>query len=129
MSNKEKLIKALENIPHEELALIGGDIPCSYCPAKEYCRNNYNENCCYSVMLEWLNATNEDSPEEQTKADEPKEEIDTSKIDKELVFIRMVLDAINFVDRPMLIYNEEKSVVRKALCDYRDKLELMKMGG
>lgn len=48
-------------------------------------------------------------------------------IDKELTFIRMVLDAINNVKTPMLIYDEEKVVVKKALCDYRDKLEAMRM--
>ena len=49
-----------------------------------------------------------------------------NEIDKELTFIKMVLDVINNVKTPMLIYDEEKSVVRKALCDYKDKLEAMK---
>lgn len=49
------------------------------------------------------------------------------KINRELTAIQMVLNVIKNVKTPMLVYDEEKSVVKKALCDYRDKLEYMKM--
>ena len=45
------------------------------------------------------------------------------KIDKELYFINSVLGAINNVDIPMLIYEGEKEVVKKALIDYKHKIE------
>lgn len=69
MSNKEKLIKALENLPNDELAGISANLSCIRCPARKYCSNKKAE-CCYDVMLKWLNATNKDLFEEQTQADE-----------------------------------------------------------
>ena len=45
------------------------------------------------------------------------------KIKKELYFIDAVLGAIRNVDIPMLMYEGEKEVVRKALIDYKYKIE------
>lgn len=45
------------------------------------------------------------------------------EIKKEIVFADMVLGAIKNVKTPMLMYDEEKDVVRKALTDYKYKLE------
>lgn len=45
------------------------------------------------------------------------------EIEKELVFADMVLGAIKNVKTPMLMYNEEKDVVKKALAEYKYKLE------
>ena len=47
----------------------------------------------------------------------------SEKIDKELYFINSVLGAINNVDIPLLIYEGEKEVVKKALIDYKHKIE------
>ena len=44
-------------------------------------------------------------------------------IEKELIFADMVLGAIKNVKTPMLMYNEEKDVVEKALTEYKYKLE------
>ena len=43
--------------------------------------------------------------------------------EKKLIFIDMVLGAIKNVKTPMLIYDEEKEVVKEALTDYKYKLE------
>lgn len=45
------------------------------------------------------------------------------EIEKELIFADMVLGAIKNVKTPMLIYDEEKDVVKKALVEYKYKLE------
>ena len=45
------------------------------------------------------------------------------KIKNELYFIDAVLGAIRNVDIPMLMYEGEKEVVRKALIDYKYKIE------
>lgn len=45
------------------------------------------------------------------------------EINKELVFVDMVLNVIENVKVPMLMYDEEKVVVKKALREYKDKLE------
>ena len=42
---------------------------------------------------------------------------------KELIFADMVLGAIKNVKTPMLMYDEEKDVVKKALTEYKYKLE------
>ena len=44
-------------------------------------------------------------------------------IEKELIFADMVLGAIKNVKTPMLMYDEEKDVVKKALTEYKYKLE------
>ena len=45
------------------------------------------------------------------------------EIRKQISFIDMVLFAIQNVEVPMLIYDEEKEVVKRALQDYRSKLD------
>ena len=45
------------------------------------------------------------------------------EIEKELIFADMVLSVIKNVKTPMLMYDEEKSVVKKALTEYKYKLE------
>ena len=45
------------------------------------------------------------------------------EIKKELIFADMVLGAIKNVKTPMLMYDEEKDVVKKALTEYKYKLE------
>lgn len=45
------------------------------------------------------------------------------EIKKELVFADMVIGVINNTKVPMLIYDEEKEVVKKALRKYMDELE------
>ena len=45
------------------------------------------------------------------------------EINKEIVFADMVLGVIKNVKVPMLMYDEEKDVVRKALNDYKNALE------
>ena len=42
---------------------------------------------------------------------------------KEMYFANIVIGAINNVKTPMLMYEEEKQVVRKALKMYIDKIE------
>ena len=46
------------------------------------------------------------------------------EINKELIFADMVLGAIKNVKTPMLVYDEEKEVVKKALNEYKYKLEI-----
>lgn len=43
--------------------------------------------------------------------------------ERELIFADMVLDVIKNVKIPMLMYDEEKNVVKKALVEYKRKLE------
>lgn len=45
------------------------------------------------------------------------------QIDKERTFARMVLEAIENVKMPILVYDEEKEVVKKALSRYVYELE------
>ena len=45
------------------------------------------------------------------------------EIDKELIFVDMVLGVIKNVKVPMLMYDEEKDVVKKALTEYKYRLE------
>ena len=47
----------------------------------------------------------------------------SEEIQKEIVFADMVLGAIKNVKVPMLMYDEEKDVVKKALDYYKDMLE------
>ena len=45
------------------------------------------------------------------------------EINKEIYFAKMVIGAINNVKVPMLMYEEEKAVTKKALRKYVDELE------
>lgn len=45
------------------------------------------------------------------------------EIEKELIFADMVLGAIKNVKTPILMYDEEKDVVKKALVEYKYNLE------
>ena len=45
------------------------------------------------------------------------------EINKEICFANMVIEVINNVKTPMLIYEEEKKVTKKALQNYIDELE------
>lgn len=45
------------------------------------------------------------------------------EINKEMCFAKMVIGAINNVKVPMLMYDEEKAVTKKALQKYVDELE------
>jgi len=45
------------------------------------------------------------------------------EIEREVVFADMVLNVIKNVKTPMLVYDEEKAVVTKALNEYKYKLE------
>ena len=45
------------------------------------------------------------------------------EINKEICFAEMVIGAINNVEVPMLMYDEEKAVIKKALLKYIDELE------
>ena len=45
------------------------------------------------------------------------------EMNKEIAFAEMVIGAINNVKMPMLVYDEEKSVVKKALFEYISRLE------
>lgn len=45
------------------------------------------------------------------------------EIEREVVFADMVLNVIKNVKTPMLMYDEEKAVVTKALNEYKYKLE------
>lgn len=47
---------------------------------------------------------------------------------KEIIFADMVLCAIKNVKTPMLMYEEEKEVVRKALNEYKCNIESELMG-
>lgn len=47
----------------------------------------------------------------------------TKEDEKELYFANAVIGAINNVKVPMLMYEEEKQVVKKALRKYIDELE------
>ncbi len=49
--------------------------------------------------------------------------MDNEKIKKELFFANHLIDIINHVERPTLVYDEEKEVVKKALRMYIDDLE------
>lgn len=51
-----------------------------------------------------------------------------AEIEKELHFVKRVLDDIRMVETPKLTYEEEKQVVRKALLDYQRKLESAQYG-
>ena len=48
---------------------------------------------------------------------------DREKNEKEIYFARRILDSINMVEEPKLVYKEEKEVVKKALQDYINNLE------
>ena len=47
----------------------------------------------------------------------------TPEQEKELYFVNVVIGAIKNVETPMLMYQEEKNVVEKALRMYIDKIE------
>jgi hypothetical protein len=48
---------------------------------------------------------------------------DRDKNEKEISFARRVIESINMVEEPKLVYKEEKEVVKKALQEYIRKLE------
>ena len=48
---------------------------------------------------------------------------DREQNNKELYFARRVLDSLNMVSEPKLVYEEEKKVVEKALRKYISDLE------
>ena len=48
---------------------------------------------------------------------------DREQDNKELYFARRVLDSLNMVSEPKLVYEEEKKVVEKALRKYINDLE------
>ena len=48
----------------------------------------------------------------------------TDNQQKELYFAKHVIDTIDNVKAPILMYDEEKSVVKKALQMYVDKIEM-----
>ena len=50
-------------------------------------------------------------------------EMTREEMNKEITFANMVLGTIKNVQTPMLMYDEEKAVVRKALSEYVSKLE------
>lgn len=52
----------------------------------------------------------------------------TKEDEKELYFANSVIGAINNVKVPMLMYEEEKQVVKKALHKYIDELEKARFG-
>ena len=45
------------------------------------------------------------------------------EIEKKIYFAETVLGAIKHIERPMLVYEEEKQVVKEALSEYKYKLE------
>ena len=45
------------------------------------------------------------------------------EIEKEIYFAKVIIGVIHHVETPMLMYQEEKEVVRKALSKYIDELE------
>ena len=45
------------------------------------------------------------------------------EIEKEIYFAKVIIGAIHHVETPMLMYQKEKDVVRKALSKYIDELE------
>lgn len=45
------------------------------------------------------------------------------EIQKDIIFAKMVIGVIKNVKRPILMYDEEKEVVKKALMRYIDNLE------
>lgn len=47
----------------------------------------------------------------------------TSEQERELYFAKSVIRAIDNVKIPMLVYEEQKTVVKKALRDYINKIE------
>lgn len=50
--------------------------------------------------------------------------MNNDEINKKIYFAETVIGAINHVERPMLIYEEEKKVVKEALGAYISKLEM-----
>jgi hypothetical protein len=50
------------------------------------------------------------------------------EMEKELIFADMILNTIKIVKMPMLMYEGEKDVVKKALAEYKHKLESEMLG-
>ena len=48
---------------------------------------------------------------------------DREKTSREIYFARRVLESLNMVEEPKIVYPEEKEVVKKALQKYIDELE------
>ena len=53
---------------------------------------------------------------------------DREKQNRESAFARRVLESINMVEEPKLVYPEEKEVVKKALQQYISELECQQRG-
>ncbi len=53
---------------------------------------------------------------------------DREKTNREIAFARRVLESINMVEEPKLVYPEEKEVVKKALQQYISELECQQRG-
>ena len=53
---------------------------------------------------------------------------DREKQNREIAFARRVLESINMVEEPKLVYPEEKEVVKKALQQYISELECQQRG-
>lgn len=49
--------------------------------------------------------------------------MDTDTINREIYFCEKILGEIQHIDKPILCYEEEKGVVRKALSEYKSSLE------
>lgn len=49
--------------------------------------------------------------------------MNNEELQKELYFADAVLGAIEHVKNPILVYDEEKEVVKKALKEYKSKIE------
>lgn len=54
--------------------------------------------------------------------------MENNQIERELFFADMIIGLINNVERPMLLYEEEKEIVKKALNEYIDKLKSKQIG-
>ena len=54
--------------------------------------------------------------------------MESKEIEREIYFARVVIGAIDHVKTPMLMYDEEKSVTKKALEMYIEELESKQRG-
>lgn len=54
--------------------------------------------------------------------------MENNQIERELFFADMIIGLIDNVERPMLLYEGEKEVVKKALNEYIDKLKSEQRG-
>ena len=54
--------------------------------------------------------------------------MENNQIERELFFADMIIGLIDNVERPILLYEGEKEVVKKALNEYIDKLKSEQRG-